>query len=100
MTIYEHRASVTTSAAAGNSVTLRIPGGLLRQVLIRAATSSTVFRADLVDDSSLTRLNYSFHTGELNDITLSIPVQGNYTLNITNASPNDTFSVLLAVQEN
>lgn len=99
MTIYEHRASVTTSAGSTSSASLRIPGGLLRQVLVRSATNTTVFRVNLVDASSLTRLNYGFHTGELNDTALVMPVADDYTINITNASPNDTFSILLAVQE-
>ena len=83
--------------------TLTIPGGLLRQVLIRANTSTTVFRADLVDENSITCLNYGYHRGELNDTGahggLPFPVAGEYTLNITNASPNDTFSIVLGVQE-
>jgi hypothetical protein len=99
MTVYEHRASITTTAGASASTTLRIPGGLLRQVLVRAATNSTIFRVDLVDATSLTRLNYAYHTGELNDTNIALPVAGDYVINITNASPNDTFSILFAVQE-
>ena len=103
MTIHEHRVSVTTVGGSIASTTLTIPGGLLRQVLIRANTSTTVFRADLTDSNSIARLNYGYHTGEINDTgvtgALPLPVAGTYTLNITNASPNDTFSVVLGVQE-
>ena len=78
-------------------------GGLLRQVLIRANTATTVFRADIGEDGGITVLNYDFHEGELNDTggygALPLPVAGRYTVNITNASANDTFSIRFIVQE-
>ena len=99
MTIYQHRASVTTASGSVASTTLNIKGGLLRHMLVRANTSTTVFRANLVDESSVTVLNYPFHGGEINDWDLVLPVVGTYTMNITNASPNDTFTVLASVEE-
>ena len=72
----------------------------MQQLLIQAGTSTTVFRANLVDSNSRTRVSYGFHTGELNDIGSHFPMAGSYVLNITNASPdNDTFQIVLAVQE-
>lgn len=68
-------------------------------LLIRANTSSTVFRADIKDEDGITRLNYDFHDGEIVDSTLKFPVVGSYTINVTNSSPNDTFRVILAVRE-
>lgn len=100
MTIYEFRTSMTTASASAEGATLNIPGGILRQVLIRANTDTTVFRVDLEDSNGQTRLNYDYHRGELNDVNLQFPIAGQYTVNITNASPNDTFTVILAVQEN
>ena len=100
MTIYEHTSSVTVSAGSVASVTLRVLGGLCQQVLVRANTATTVFRANMQDDNSITRMDWGFHTGELNDIGLNFPMVGRYTFNITNANPNnDTFRILLAVQE-
>lgn len=96
--IYEHKDTVTASGGTTTSTTLNIRGGLLRQVLIRANTSNTVFSANL-SDSSLVRRHYDFHTGELNDMEVELPVCGPYTLTLTNASADDTFSVVLAVQE-
>ena len=100
MTVYEMRASVTVAAGAGSSIGLNIPGGIIRQVLIRANTDTTVFCANLVDASGLTRANWGYETHELNDQSMQMAVAGSLALNITNASPNDTFQTLIAVQEN
>ena len=99
MNVYQHRATVTAASGSTSSQSLNVIGGLLRQVLVYANTSTTVFRANLVDDNSLTIANWGFNTGQLNDLDISIPISGRYTLNITNASPDDTFSILLSVEE-
>ena len=90
---------MVASAGSAAGVTLSVQGGICRQVLIRANTSTTVFRANLTDSNSVIRRNYGFHTGELNDMELQFPMAGQYTVQITNASPNDTFSVVVAVSE-
>lgn len=97
--IYVHRASLTTASGSISSATLNVKGGLMEQLVVRANTATTIFRADLVDANSVTVANYDYHEGELNDIGRHLPMAGTYTLNITNASPNDTFTVLLAVAE-
>lgn len=100
MNIYEHRASITTASGSTSTATLRLRGGLLRYLLIRAQTSSTTeFRANLVDENSVTRINYAYHQGEIVDDKICLPVVGNYTINITNASPDDTFQMVFSVQE-
>ena len=99
MTVYQHRASVTSAAGTVASTTLKVVGGLLRQVVIRANTATTVFLVNLVDENSVRVQNWADHTGELVDNDITIPVSGEYTLNITNASPNDTFTILLGVEE-
>ena len=99
MTIYEHRTSLTVSGGSVSSTTLRIIGGLCRQIIIRANTSTTVFRADLGDANGIIRRNYDFHQGELNDMDIALPMVGVWTLNITNVSPDDTFRVVFGIQE-
>lgn len=79
-------------------------GGLLRQVLVRALTDSTTrFQVAIQESGGITILNYGYHNGELNDTgssgALPIPVYGAYTVSITNASPDDTFSIRLICQE-
>ena len=103
MNIYRHTTSQTTVGGSISTTTLKINGGLLRQVLIRANTSTTVFRADLTEVGGIAVLNYGYHNGEINDTgasgALPLPVYGDYTLNITNASPNDVFNIRLIIQE-
>ena len=98
--IYTHRALVTVAGGSIGTTTLNVHDGLVQQVLIRALTSGlTMFRANITDESSLVRRHYAFHEGEINDVGLSLPIAGQTTVNITNASATDTFRVAFAVQE-
>lgn len=101
MTVYEHTTSVTTASGTISTSTLYIPGGLGRQLLIRANTATTLFRAALIDENSVTRRHWGFHRGEINDTTdnIRLAFTGSYSIQITNASPDDTFRILLAIQE-
>ena len=67
-------------------------------MIVQAATSTTVFRANLTDSNSLNVMDYGVQTGEMNDVT-AFPMSGRYTFNITNASPDDTFTIYFGVQE-
>lgn len=97
--IYEHKVSIATASGSTSTQSLNVLGGLLRYFLVRAGTSSTVFRTSLVDEDGRTRINYGFHTGEMVDDKIAFPITGKYTINITNASPDDTFQVVCSVQE-
>jgi len=99
MNIYEHTTSMTTQGGTQATTTLGIRGGLLRQVLVRAATDTTQFQVEIKNERSINILDFGFHVGEVNDCDLTVPVCGEYTLTITNASPNDTFDVQLSVEE-
>lgn len=99
MQVYEQRATVTTVAGSTNQTTLENVGGLLRYLLIRSNTATTSFQATLSDYKGVVRKRYGFHTGELIDDTLTLPVSGSYTVGIVNGSPNDTFSIIFGVQE-
>lgn len=73
-------------------------GGVCRQVLVKANTSTTTFFANLADENFLTVMDYGIQTGEFNDVT-AFPMAGKYTFSITNASPDDTFKIYFAVEE-
>ena len=99
MTVYEFRNTITAAAGVASAIGLNIPGGLIRQVLVRANTDTTVFRVNLTDASGLRFRDYGFHTGEVNDASMALAIAGSLAVNITNASPNDTFSIRISVQE-
>lgn len=101
MTIYEHKTTVPVASGTIASSTLFIPGARGSQLLVRANTSSTMFRVELVDEDGTTRRNWGFHTGELNDTSDNIrfAFAGSWAVRITNASVDDTFRIVLAVEE-
>lgn len=99
MRIYEHKTSILAQSGSTATTTLNVIGGLLRQVLVTANTSTTIFRANLKDEDGINRADWGWHTGNLNELGKAIPIVNKYTLNITNVSPNDTFTIRLAIQE-
>lgn len=99
MTVYELSTSVTVQGGSNNAITHNIVGGRCQYLLIRANTATTVFRADLKDSKGFVRINYDFHEGEIVDDKINLPMVGNYTVEITNSSPNDTFRIILSVPE-
>ena len=99
MTIYEHRTSLPAASGTFTTSTLDVQGGLMRNLLVRANTSTTVFKCELIDSNGITRINYGFHEGEINDQDIAFPTVGTYDIKVTNASADDTFQVLFAIQE-
>lgn len=98
MTIYEHKTTLLISAGSISTVTLKVRGGLMRQLWIKSNTATTVFRAQILDEDSDNIMDYGFSTGMLNDIT-AVPVVNTHTISITNVSPNDTLKLKFKVQE-
>lgn len=99
MTIYEFNTTLTVQGGSNNGVTHNIVGARCQYLLIRANTATTIFRADLKDNNGVIRLRYDFHEGEIVDDKINFPMTGKYTVDITNSSPNDTFTVLLSMPE-
>ena len=97
--IYEFTTSMTVTAAGVAQATLKMRGGIARQFLIRANTDTTVFRANLKDSNGDIRRTYDFHQGELVDDAIQLPVQGQYTISLTNVSVTDVFKIILGVEE-
>ena len=99
MKVYEQRASVTTSSGSYSQITLENIGGLLRYLLVRPSLQTTNFQVTLTDYKGVIRKRYGFHTGELIDDQLTMPVSGPYKIGIVNGSPDDTFQIVFGVQE-
>jgi hypothetical protein len=99
MTVYELKTSVTVSGGSCSTLSLKVTWGMIQQFLVIANTNTTVFRARIKDKNSIVRRNYGFSTGELNDLGMFLPISGQLTFDITNASVNDTFQIVAAIQE-
>lgn len=101
MTVYEHKTTLPVASGTIVTSTCYIPGGRGAQLLVRANTATTVFMAELVDGDGVTRRNWGFHTGEINDTTdnIRLALTGSWAIRITNASVDDTFRMVLAVDE-
>jgi hypothetical protein len=97
--IIVHKQTATVTASGGSaSATVRILSGVLKQLFVEAATSTTTFDVTLVDIHGLTVYEFLDITGILNEHT-DLPAYGNYTLNITNASADENLIYLLAFLE-
>ena len=100
MKVYQYRvANIATASGTTSQQSLNVIGGLCRQVYIIANTATTIFKVNVQDESNLKIMDYPSHTGILNDIGMAIPMAGKYTINITNASQDDIFNILIAVEE-
>lgn len=98
MTIYKFLKTVTAASGTTSDTSLKVRGGICRQVLVKANTASTTFRCNIADDNGYTVMDYGVQTGEFNDVT-AFPMAGAYTFSVTNASADDTFKIYFAVEE-
>lgn len=98
MVLYKVETSITASAGAVSVNTLKAIGGLCRQVLIYSTNTDTTFNVQLIDEKSRPARDWVDNTYMVNDLD-TFPVQGIYTISITNASADEAFTVFLGIQE-
>jgi hypothetical protein len=97
--IVVHKQSETITASGGSaSATVAILQGVLKQLFVESATTTTTFDVNLVDIHSLTVYEFNDITGVLNE-HIDLPAYGNYTLNIANASVDENFTYLATFLE-
>lgn len=99
MSIYRYQpGSVTPTAGLWSGNTLKILGRLCQQIYVKAATSSTTFSLTITDPDSVAVRKFTNITGTLNDLT-PFPMDGINTVEISSASVDEAFTVLLCVME-
>ena len=99
MSLFKVETSMTAASGAVSFNTLKIIGGLCRQVLVYASDTDTTFSATLVDNKSRTVREWGGVTYMINDL-IAFPVEGIYTVSIVNATTdNRVFTFFLGVQE-
>ena len=89
--------AVATVGGAWSANTVSI-NGLLKQVLVRATTASTMFDFSLTSDQNDVVYKRTDMTGLINE-EIEVPFHGVYTMAITNATKDEPFTVLLSVQQ-
>lgn len=98
MTIYKFETSLTASGGTVSANTNDIVGGYCERILINPGTSSTLFRAKILDEKNRPIRDYDINKGLLLD-EQSLLVDGVHTIQISDASNDDTFDVSLMVAE-
>jgi len=87
--------STTSGSWIGNTVSLR---GILKQVLIKSATESTMYDISLTNGQNDVVYRRTDVTGTLNE-EIDLPITGVYTIGIVNATRDEVFTILLIIRE-
>jgi len=90
---------VVTSGGSWQENTPKISGGFLKEIYVKAASSSTTFDFDLIDSKDRIIYDEDGNYGFLHQVEREICLKGIYTMRIANASANEPFTVYLAVDE-
>lgn len=78
------------------SVTYKVRPCMMSQCLVRAATVTTEFDVDVVDDKGFIIRNATTATGVFNDLTPT-PIVGDITITIKNSTVDEAFQVLIVL---
>lgn len=87
-----------TVQGGGAVITTTSIRGLLRHIIIKAASDNTTFDFHIVDDNNLHLFERESVDGEINE-EKQIPVQSALQLVISGATAQEIFKVYLGVQE-
>ena len=99
MTTLIHNEQVNGTPSSGTYVvnTAVTVQGMLRQVIIEPASSSTIYDIKIENNKGHTIYERLSETGPLAE-SVDIPVKGVLTFTITNATVDEVFTAQLAVQ--
>jgi len=95
--IHKQKASITAASGSGTA-TILAASGVMKQIFVKSATSTTTFDVKLTDVHSLDIYETTAITGVLNEM-VDMPSYGNYTLTISNASADEELTYLLTFIE-
>lgn len=96
--VHKQQGSITT---VSGTIAINVIAGfnILQQVLIEPATATTSYDLTLTDIYDRIVYERQDEVGKINDIDMSLPAYGNYTLTILNASADEAFDYLLNFTE-
>ena len=97
MSILNNRISKTLTASSGSASDTFNAQGLCQQILVKPATSSTQYDISLTDSGSVVVFKRTSEVGILNEL-ITLPLVGNYTVAIDNATADEDHEVLIVVR--
>ena len=95
--VHKHIQTITIVAGSGATNTLPIDGEC-KFFYIEPTTSTTVYKYNITDDDSDIIFSSDWTKGTFRDPTPMI-MHGIYTINLTNVTVNEDFSVKMLVEE-
>jgi hypothetical protein len=98
MSQYKYKPTVVTASGTWTGDTMRIFNGICCQLYAKAVSTDTTFDITVTDSDQIEVRKATGVNQTLNDLT-KWPVEGVYTVLIDNASADEVFTVLLAVEE-
>lgn len=93
------RKGTFTPSSGTATVTLGFGDGVLMQIYVSAATSSTTFDVSLTDTGAIKVYDEQDITGTHNETGLIIPCYNNLTLTVENALVDELFTYQLIMKE-
>ena len=98
--IHVIKISQTASSGAWSFNTVKIEGGILSQIIVKALSADTTFDFTITDNEDVIVYDTAERglsaTGTLND-DVNIPFKGTYTLAVSGASADEAFTGKLMV---
>ena len=95
--IHPEKLTLTTSSGSATGNTKRLVG-ILRQVVVSPATSSTVFDVTITNPQSSTVYERLSEAGELSE-EVQLPLHGIHTVSLSNATADEEFSIQLILED-
>mgnify|MGYP007044003232 CR=1 FL=1 len=94
MVISRYEFTATPSLGTFTEVILQQPG-IIKQIYLSPATSSTTFDFQVLDENSRVIYEMTDCTGRTNEL-IELPVYSNLSITVSNASANELFTGLIA----
>jgi hypothetical protein len=98
MSQYKYKPTVVTATGTWTGDTMSVLGGVCTQIYAKSATSTTTFDLKIQDVENIELRKFTAVVGEVNDL-MKWSAQGVLTVTIENASADETFDVIVVVEE-
>ena len=95
---FESKTGTLTTVAGSASATIYLFNTMLHQIIIVPTTSITSYDIKLTNLDSIDLIDQTDRVGTMNE-TVRIPVLGNYTLSIANASNDEQLTYYVSTEE-